>query len=392
MKRLLFVSTAEGLSWGGSEVLWAHVAHASLRMGHHVAFSYTHFPVEPVELAALREAGATAYYRGDPQAASPGKRMRRYLTLRQRRKAYPAITATHWLLSLVIMEQPDLVVLNGCNAYGLSAFSEPCLQLQQQGIPYAIICQLENEAYLLSNDKRQKMAHVFAGAFEVSFGSRFGANLVARQLAASFQQVAIFDNPPNCSGKIQPWPSSSAGTIRMACVGRLDVTAKGQDILLAALASPLWKNRDWRLTFYGKGGEEAYLRNLAAMYDLSHHVHFAGFVPGIDDVWAQEHICLQPSPKEGTPMTVVEAMSAGRPCLVTDIGRMPDLIEEGKTGWICSRGVASVSAALERAWEQRDQWQMMGEAAHAKISREWNFDYPRQMAERFVGFAENDGR
>lgn len=86
-------------------------------------------------------------------------------------------------------------------------------------------------------------------------------------------------------------------------------------------------------------------------------------------------------------MTVVEAMAAGRPCLVTDIGRMPDLIEEGKSGWVCSRGVTSVSAALERAWTQRDQWRQMGEAAHAKINEVWNFKYPEQMAERFVRLA-----
>ena len=89
-------------------------------------------------------------------------------------------------------------------------------------------------------------------------------------------------------------------------------------------------------------------------------------------------------------MTVVEAMSAGRPCLVTDIGRMPDLIHEGHTGWVCSRGVASVAAALERTWAQRSEWQIMGRRAHEAISAGWNFDYPKEMAERYVRLASGE--
>jgi L-malate glycosyltransferase len=385
VSRLLFISTAEGLSWGGSEVLWARVAHELLGMGHHVAFSYAYFPEEPEPLRELRSAGAVGYFRGNPGETTIGRRFARYAALRKSRSGYAAFTVNHWLLSLVILDRPDLVVLNGCNAYGLSEFALPCRQLKEQRIPYAIMCHLENEAFLLSNEKRQKLIDVFGGAKEVSFGSKFGADVVSRQLAARFQQVEVFDNPPNCSGGIQPWPAENPDTFRMACVGRLDVTAKGQDILLAALAEPVWKSREWQLTFYGKGGEEAYLRQLAHMYEIDKRTKFAGFVPDIDEVWSREHLCLQPSPKEGTPMTVVEAMSAGRPCLVTDIGRMPDLIEEGKTGWVCSRGVASVAAALERAWAKRSDWEAMGKAAHEKVKQVWRRDYPRQMAERFLG-------
>ncbi len=391
MSRLLFISTAEGLSWGGSEVLWARVAHELLELGHHVAYSYAYFPDEPKTLRALCSSGAAGYYRGDPGQVTIGRRLSRYAAMRKRRPDYAAFNVNHWLLSLVMLERPDVVVLNGCNAYGLSEFAVPCRQLKEQGIPYAIICQLENEAFLLSNEKRQKLIDVFGGAKEVSFGSKFGADVVSRQLATRFQQIEVFDNPPNCSGAIQPWPADNADTFRIACVGRLDVTAKGQDILLAAMSAPVWQHREWILTLYGKGEDEAHVRALVRMYQLEDRVTFAGFVPGIDEVWSREHLCLQPSPKEGTPMTVVEAMFAGRPCLVTDVGRMPDLVEEGVNGWICSRGVASLSAALERAWAQRGEWEEMGRAAHQKISQSWKMDYPRQMAERFAAKSA-DGR
>lgn len=387
--RFLFLSTSEALPWGGSEVLWSRVAGELLEAGHHVAFSYQYFAEEPKPLAALREAGATGYYREDPGEAGLARRVLRVVSRRKAMAAYPAFCWPHWLFSLIGNERPDMIVLNACDAYMIWPWAPVFAAIKKQGIPYTMLCHLEDEAYMFNPAKRTALTALYGGAVEVSFGARFGAELVSRQLGIRLPSPEIFDNPRNCSGALQPWPQTAASPARFACVGRLDVTAKGQDVLLAAFATPPWRARDWRLTFYGKGWEREYMEQLTAMYGLTAQVCFAGFQPGIDAVWAQEQVCLQTSPKEGTPMTVVEAMSAGRPCLVTDIGRMPELIEEGRTGWVCSRGVASVAAALERAWAQRDRWRAMGQDAHETINRVWNFDYPKQMAERFVRLAED---
>jgi len=280
-------------------------------------------------------------------------------------------------------ERPDLLVLNACDAYHIWPLAGAFRQIKQQGIPYIILCHLEDESQILFPDKRQALVELYSGASEVGFGAKFGAELVMRQLATPMPRIEIFDNPPNCSGNIQPWPAAG-GPARFACVGRLDVTAKAQDLLLAAFARDAWRTRDWQLTFYGKGWEQEHLQKLIALYKLEKQVRFAGFKENIDHVWADEEICLQPSPKEGTPMTVVEAMSAGRPCLVTDIGRMPDLITDGERGWVCSRGVASVAHALERAWTERERWPEMGHRAHDFIRRTWTWDYPAQMAKRLA--------
>ncbi len=385
--RYLFVSTSEALPWGGSEVLWIRIAEELLVQGHHVAFSYQHFAEEPAALASLRARGAKGYYRGDPGDHGFVDRICRVARRRKAQSDFPAFTEPHWLLSLVMEERPDLVILNACDAYMIWPLAGAFRQLKAHGIPYAIMCHLEDESYMFNPRKRDALTALYGGAVEVSFGARFGAELVSRQLGIPHPGVEIFDNPRNCSGEIQERTGDRL-TARFACVGRLDVTAKGQDVMLAAFAGPQWKDRDWSLSFYGKGWEQPYLEKLTAMYGLEKNVTFAGFQKGIDSVWAQEDVCIQTSPKEGTPMTVVEAMSAGRPCLVTDIGRMPDLIEEGDNGWVCSRGVASVSAALERAWAQREEWPDMGRRGHEKISRVWNFEYPKEMAERVVQLAE----
>ncbi|HMO04555.1 MAG TPA: glycosyltransferase family 4 protein [Kiritimatiellia bacterium] len=384
MKRFLFLSTAETLPWGGSESLWAEVARHLLAAGHQVAFSYRYWPEEPTVLAALRKAGAVAHYRQAPGESAWPARIARAVRRKRLAAQYPAFTLPHWILSLVMEERPDFIVLNACDAYMVWPYGAAFRQVRAQGIPYAVICQLEDESHMFLPDKRSALTSLYGEAETVSFGSSFGARLVSRQLAIDLPRVEIFDNPPNGSGQLQPWPGTDGGVRRFACVGRLDVPAKGHDVILASFAAPAWRDRAWRLSFYGKGPEEDHLRRLVAHYGLSDRVDFAGFKGNIDSVWAGEEIFLQPSPKEGTPMTVVEAMSAGRPGVVSDIGRMPDLIEEGVSGWICSRGVPSFSAALERAWAERDRWPEMGRAAHATIRANWKFDYARQMAEQYV--------
>ncbi|OGV42627.1 MAG: hypothetical protein A2X46_05010 [Lentisphaerae bacterium GWF2_57_35] len=166
----------------------------------------------------------------------------------------------------------------------------------------------------------------------------------------------------------------------MACVGRLDVGAKGQDQILAVLARPQWRDRSWRLCFYGEGPDENYLKQLVSLYKLESRVYFSGYVPDVDDIWAQEHLCLQPSPKEGTPMTVVEAMYAGRPCLVSDRARMPDLIQAGVSGWIVPRNIDALSQALDLVWKNRERLSEMGGKARDFIVAHWEPSYPSKLA------------
>ena len=53
---------------------------------------------------------------------------------------------------------------------------------------------------------------------------------------------------------------------------------------------------------------------------------------------------------ESLPRTVVEGMAWAIPVLATDVFGLPELIEEGETGWLCeTRDVSALAAGLERA-------------------------------------------
>src|SRR6185437_7093588 len=72
-----------------------------------------------------------------------------------------------------------------------------------------------------------------------------------------------------------------------------------------------------------------------------------------------------PSLEDNCPMVVLEAMAAGVPVMAAQVGGLPDLIEEGKTGFFFDPTDArSMSGALEKAFQ--DDWSARALAARAK--------------------------
>jgi glycosyltransferase involved in cell wall biosynthesis len=152
----------------------------------------------------------------------------------------------------------------------------------------------------------------------------------------------------------------------MACVARFEVRDKGQDLLLEALADPVWRERDFQLDFFGSGPDREILEDLISFYGLRGKVRIVGFESDIRKIWNEHHLLVLPSLSEGTPISLIEAQICGRPALVTRVDGNPDWVEEGRTGFLAEAPtVHHLRLALERAWENRHRWQEMGEAARA---------------------------
>jgi glycosyltransferase involved in cell wall biosynthesis len=152
-------------------------------------------------------------------------------------------------------------------------------------------------------------------------------------------------------------------------MARLHVDAKGQDMLIAALASRPWKGEAWSLAFYGTGKDEGALRAQAARAGVAERVRFAGQTSDVRAVWAGHHLLVLPSRAEGTPLAMVEAMLLARPCLVTDVGGCADWVRDGENGFLAPPTVEGIAAALDRAWAAQRRWEELGRAARATADR-----------------------
>ena len=119
--------------------------------------------------------------------------------------------------------------------------------------------------------------------------------------------------------------------------------------LLAGFALALAQNPGLSLVLKGDGPEEQEMKSLAASSGLGRSVTFRersshADVPG--NLRAAD-IFISTATSDGTPVSVLEAMSTGLPCIATRVGGVPEWIEDGVTGLLIPpRNPAALSRAI----------------------------------------------
>jgi glycosyltransferase involved in cell wall biosynthesis len=165
-------------------------------------------------------------------------------------------------------------------------------------------------------------------------------------------------------------PPGSGEEAEFFNLGRFAPKDKGQHLILEALSSEAWRGRNWRISFVGVSGFGAeYLERMAAYFGLAQDR--IRFVPFTDNVFAEiasRDVLLMPSLAEGTPYAMIESMACGRPAVGTPIGGIPELIQDGITGWLArTTNVADIADAMERMWDSRDKWVAIGQSARRLV-------------------------
>lgn len=151
-------------------------------------------------------------------------------------------------------------------------------------------------------------------------------------------------------------------------IGRL-ATQKAQDVLIAAFAEVAADYPSWQLAIIGTGESEAALRRQTDSLGLADRVHFVGQVADPNPYYLAAEIFALPSRFEGTPNVLLEAMSAGMPCIVSDASGGPlEYVDDGETGLVVpADDCSALAGALRRLIENPDLRQALGEAARQRL-------------------------
>ena len=264
-------------------------------------------------------------------------------------------------------QKPDLVCASLGSVMDDLSWVSAC---SRTGAAYVLIIQAASESLWPNDDRALTLVELCQKARKVFFVSEGNRSLLEIQLGVGLSNAEVVRNPFNVrSDASPPWPVKLE-PVRLACVGRLDPDAKGQDLLFQVLASEQWRSRDVILSIFGSGGMEQAMRRLAQRLGLDGRVKFCGHAKDIEGVWAEHHALVMPSRFEGLPLAVVEAMLCGRPAIVTDVAGNKEVVEDGVTGFVAEAPTKHhLSLAMERAWECRDNWQRVGQAAAAAIRK-----------------------
>lgn len=143
-------------------------------------------------------------------------------------------------------------------------------------------------------------------------------------------------------GLQEDWAVSQRPFKIIGCVARL---SKEKNISSLIRAMPLLRD-DCKLVVLGDGPEREYLENLVQTFELQDSVHFTGFVPNPTDYMSLFDIYTQPSFTEGLPISVLEALSLGRPCVLTIVGGMVNIVAEN-AALSCGTDLYSISDMIQ---------------------------------------------
>lgn len=370
--RIAFIST--NTEWGGSENLWASAAVKALQKNFYVKI-YAHEQMRLAKvLNRLQAAGAKVYWWNQLQPwPSIWRRLGKKIF------SHPIPQFDWWKENF--QSDCDVICINQGTWEEVLRFPQILESIIKSGKPYICLARSDSARGGLNDELRAIGRNFFENAYAYIGASESTLNLARMELLSSLANGCALHSPiRDFSKDVDSFPDLKR--VEFACVGRLLCANKGQNLLLQALSSPSWKNRSWRITFYGEGPDKNYISELAAFLGIREKVEFAGNVEDIGRVWANSHALLQPSIIEGVPQSMLEAMLCSRPVIATAVSGIPEWIEDGKTGFLAAAPQVDLLAqTLERAWQSRDSWQKMGLAARESFLAKFEHDPAGRLLE-----------
>lgn len=181
------------------------------------------------------------------------------------------------------------------------------------------------------------------------------------------------------------WPfrerrQARPGPLRVVSVGRL-IEKKGIAQVLRALRLLADRGVEAEYRVFGDGPLRQPLAGLAAEAGLSAQVRFEGRCgqekvrEGLDraDVLVAASVTAADGDEEGIPNVLKEAMASGLPVVATRHAGIPELVEDGVSGWLVpERDEPALAEALGRLAAEPGRWPAMGRAGRAKVEREYD--------------------
>lgn len=173
---------------------------------------------------------------------------------------------------------------------------------------------------------------------------------------------------PNYVDTDQFKPISTSKKRDIIFIGRL-AKQKNLKMLLQAL-----ENTAYSLTIVGTGEEFSRLKQLASYYKLN--VEFTHQVSNLElpKIIANHKIFVLPSHYEGAPKSLLEAMSVGLSCLVSNIPANAELINHKHNGYLVSISVQAFKQALDVLMSNAQLRKKLGDEARQTIINKYSLE------------------
>jgi glycosyltransferase involved in cell wall biosynthesis len=120
-------------------------------------------------------------------------------------------------------------------------------------------------------------------------------------------------------------------------IGRMTGVKRTEDVLVA-FRRLLDLGVDATLCMVGDGPDRPAVERRAHELGVMRHTLFLGYQEEVARFYAAVDAVVLPSINEGTPVTAIEALAAGRPVVATRVGGVPDVVRDGEGGFLVPPG------------------------------------------------------
>jgi len=158
---------------------------------------------------------------------------------------------------------------------------------------------------------------------------------------------------------------------------------KDHDTAIRAIETARRAFPSLRLLLVGDGDQRSAIEASIAARGLQEHVILAGTRRDVSSLLAAADMFLLTSISEGIPLTVIEAMAAHLPVVATAVGGVPEMVDEGVTGFLTNEGDdKTLAARIVRLASDPAERRTMGTAGRKKADRQFSL---HSMMEAYRG-------
>jgi colanic acid/amylovoran biosynthesis glycosyltransferase len=179
-----------------------------------------------------------------------------------------------------------------------------------------------------------------------------------------------------------PFGPKTGGKVRLLTIARL-VEKKGIEYGIRAVAQVLKNHHDIEYKIAGDGRLKDTLQKLIEELKVSesvkllgwqHHEQILGSLQEADILLAPS-VTSQDGDREGIPGAIVEAMAWGLPVLSTRHSGIPEVIQDGESGFLVpERDAGALAERLEYLIEHPEIWQEMGKKGREFVEEHYDID------------------
>lgn len=153
------------------------------------------------------------------------------------------------------------------------------------------------------------------------------------------------------------------------------VPVKGLPYLIHGFAKALQQDRSLHLFIAGDGPDREQLEQLIRQVQIEDHVSLVGFRHDVADCLAMIDVYVNCSLSEGTPVSVMEAMAAAKPLILTNVGGMKEMAEHERSAiFIPPQSDDAIASSILRLKHDEPLRERLGQAAYNTVKERYSIE------------------